>query len=174
MGLLLLLRLLLTIITPNLVSTALRDLLQGNSDFTQKLQSVLAADAKPQENIFLSPISANAVLSLNYQGARGASSAEFAQVLNIKVQANAANGQSDQQQNAKIGEIKNKDTADKALAVVGQDCCVGYDGRLYTVENSPCTTADENGCQPTGEYIPPAADISRKIGYPPDTLASLN
>ncbi|XP_050315412.1 serpin B10-like [Anthonomus grandis grandis] len=92
MGLLLLLPLLLTIITPNMASTALQDVVQGNSHFTQKLHSVLAADAKPQENIFFSPISAHAALSMTYQGARGATSAEFAQVLNVKDQATAANG----------------------------------------------------------------------------------
>ncbi|XP_050309928.1 serine protease inhibitor 3/4-like isoform X4 [Anthonomus grandis grandis] len=92
LGLLLLLPLLLTVVTPNMASVALRNVVQGNSEFTQKLHSVLAADAKPQENIFFSPISAHAALSMAYQGARGATSAEFAQVLNIKDQATAANG----------------------------------------------------------------------------------
>ncbi|XP_050310053.1 flexible cuticle protein 12-like [Anthonomus grandis grandis] len=78
--------------------------------------------------------------------------------------------QSDQQQNAVIGEIKNKDTPDESLAVEGQYSYVGDDGKQYTVHY----TADENGFRPTGEHIPPAADTSRKLGIPSSALASLN
>ncbi|XP_019769006.1 cuticle protein CP14.6 [Dendroctonus ponderosae] len=71
--------------------------------------------------------------------------------------------------NAVIGEVKNQDTQEESLAVEGQYSYVGDDGKTYTVYYK----ADENGFQPSGEHIPPAANTSRKLGIPSAALASL-
>lgn len=69
---------------------------------------------------------------------------------------------------AVIGDIKNAGTKDESLAVEGQYSYIGDDGQTYSVHY----TADENGFQPAGQHIPPAAN-TRKLGIPSAALASL-
>jgi len=76
--------------------------------------------------------------------------------------------QSDGINQAVIGDVRNEGTPDESLAVEGQYSYVGDDGQTYTVHY----TADENGFQPAGQHIPPAAS-TRKLGIPSAALASL-
>ncbi|XP_066253532.1 cuticle protein CP14.6-like [Euwallacea similis] len=69
---------------------------------------------------------------------------------------------------AVIGNVRNQGTKDESLAVEGQYSYVGDDGQTYLVHY----TADENGFQPAGQHIPPAAN-TRKLGIPSAALASL-
>ncbi|XP_060517048.1 putative mediator of RNA polymerase II transcription subunit 26 [Cylas formicarius] len=70
-----------------------------------------------------------------------------------------------------IGVVRNAGTDNEALAVQGSYSYIGPDGKEYTVSY----TADENGFQPAGEHIPPAANVRKtpQLGVPSAALASL-
>ncbi|XP_022909080.1 larval cuticle protein 65Ag1-like [Onthophagus taurus] len=79
--------------------------------------------------------------------------------------------QDDGQKKFEIGELVNEGKENESLAVKGYYSYVGDDGKTYEVGY----TADENGFQPEGEHIPPAASVKRTkpLGISSGALASL-
>lgn len=70
----------------------LKAVLQGNGEFTKNLYTILA---KKPGNVFFSPISIHAILSLVYQGATGRTQEAFTKTLNVPDVRVAASGYKD-------------------------------------------------------------------------------
>ncbi|KAJ3654848.1 hypothetical protein Zmor_014006 [Zophobas morio] len=69
--------------------TSKHQVLESNRHFTTTLYAVLA---EAPGNVFFSPISVHALLSMSYQGAQGTTAEKFASTLKVPTAAAAAQG----------------------------------------------------------------------------------